>query len=411
MTTSKCEIVKDNEHYNLYINRLQIKDDSGEYIIRAENELGITVCKTILNVESSGSNTKPRFSRLLPVRQEVIPGQSSKLECEVIADEPIKFQWYVNGIQITRSAPEYMIEDLEPMKSTLTIPIVKREMIPSEVKVRATTAKGASIVSTTIIEMSAETKEYEKGIRMPLRLIQPLQPTIRPKVDEDVVLIVAAESVPQAEINWVISNPETARRSEITPILDQTNSMRSISQLIIHNYNPALDSGVIVQAIVRTLDEELVTTCELQEEEEKEEPKTYTTSFTRSLQSEMEVMETHKVVLECSVQPQETSFDFKWYCSGIEVSPEAFKEIRVENGRSCSTLIIERAEKKHEGTVVVEVLSPQGERLVSTCNLHVVPSKTRMDVVHPSLVETSEIRRQSSTILIPKQTSIVQELE
>ncbi|KAL5968626.1 Obscurin, partial [Taenia solium] len=163
-------------------------------------------------------------------------------------------------------------------------------------------------------------------------------------------------------------------------MFDQAYPTRSISQLTIHDFTPATDSGVTVKAVARTVDEELVTTCELRAPEEREvpereKPERFIAEFTHSLQPHLEVQETHKVILECSVQAPEGPVDFKWYRSGIEISPETVKEITIESGASRSILTIERVERKHEGPVTVEVIYPQGEKLVSTCDLHVVPQK------------------------------------
>ncbi|EUB61842.1 hemicentin [Echinococcus granulosus] len=233
--------------------------------------------------------------------------------------------------------------------------------------------------------MSTTKVECIKNSQVPLRFIQPLAPTVTPNIGEDVVLIAAVESVPQAEINWVISNPETARRCEIVPMLDQAYPTRSISQLTIHDFNAITDSGVTVKAVARTADQELVTTCELRAPEEREitereKPERFIAEFMHSLRPHLEVQETHKVVLECGVQAPEGPVTFKWYWSGIEVSPDTFKEITIERSASYSVLTIERVERKHEGLVTVEVIYPQGEKLVSTCDLHVVPQKPLTEV-------------------------------
>ncbi|VDM28113.1 unnamed protein product, partial [Hydatigera taeniaeformis] len=164
-------------------------------------------------------------------------------------------------------------------------------------------------------------------------------------------------------------------------MFDQAYPTRSISQLTIHEFNPVVDSGVTVKAVARTVDEELETTCELRAPEEREKPKRFIAEFTHSLQPHLEVQETHKVILECSVQAPEGPVEFKWYRSGIEISPEVFREITIERSASRSILTIERVEKKHEGPVTVEVTYPQGEKLVSTCDLHVVPQQPLTEVV------------------------------
>uniref|UniRef100_A0A5K3EN35 Ig-like domain-containing protein n=1 Tax=Mesocestoides corti TaxID=53468 RepID=A0A5K3EN35_MESCO len=375
---SKCELIVDevNERYVLLINKLRVKDDAGEYMIRAENELGITVCKTILNLECTGPSSSLRFIQPLPERTVVQPGSPVTLGCEVAADESVNFQWYLNGIEIPRTAPDFVIDDSEPMRCSFTIPEVKSEMVPGKIHVQATTSNGASVNSTSILETQVTPQDYVPSTTVPLQFVQPLQPNVMPHVGEDVVLITAVESVPHAEITWVVDNPETAKRCEIAPLIDQYHPTRTISQITIHEFNPLIDDNVTIRAIAKNLDKEITTSCELHATQEKDKPEKFIAHFTRNLEPLVEVREAHKVVLECAVQPTEAPLDFKWYFNGIEVSSKLFSEIVIEKRRFQSTLTIERAETKCTGTVNVEVVYPQGEKLLSTCKLYVIPQSS-----------------------------------
>ncbi len=196
--TTKYELIVEeiNEHYTLLVHNLRVKEDAGEYVIRAENELGVTMCKTVLNVERVGPASAPRFIRPLPERTPVQPGSPATLECEVQAEEPVTFQWYVNGIEIPRTAKEFVIEEDTTRKvSSLTIPIVKPEMVPGDVLVQATAPDGASVVSTSILEMQATSQEYLPPATKPLRFIQPLQPVLVPQTGEDVSMIAVVDSI------------------------------------------------------------------------------------------------------------------------------------------------------------------------------------------------------------------------
>ncbi|VDN97244.1 unnamed protein product, partial [Rodentolepis nana] len=194
--SSKYEVMVDKPagSYTLFLHNLRTKEDDGEYIIRAENELGISVCKTILNVERIDHRSQIQFTMPLPAKKEVTIGQPSEIECEANSDEPVKFQWFINGIEIQRTAPEYIIQDIGLSKSTLVIPVVKQEMINKEIKVKALTSKGESEVSTTIVDKKATTedvkipvkvtKNYDKPDGTPrptlLRFVQPLEPNMVP---------------------------------------------------------------------------------------------------------------------------------------------------------------------------------------------------------------------------------------
>ncbi|KAL5965329.1 Muscle M-line assembly protein unc-89, partial [Taenia solium] len=133
-TTSKSKIVEENvkEHYILSINDLHEEEDAGEYIIRAENELGITVSKTEIKVEPTGPSATEIFSKQLPGKTWITVGQKITFECETVPKHPVKFQWYINGVEIFTTTKDIIIEEKENTKSTLTIPIVKKEKIPRD---------------------------------------------------------------------------------------------------------------------------------------------------------------------------------------------------------------------------------------------------------------------------------------
>ncbi|VDN43041.1 unnamed protein product, partial [Dibothriocephalus latus] len=178
--TSKYELVVEQpeDRHIVYIHNLN-PSDAGEYIVRAENELGVTACKTTITVGPQSTQAVPiHFSRPLPEKVTAQPGYSTTLECEVDAIAPVTFSWYVNGLEIEKTSPNFVILE-EVNRSTMTIQVVPSAMLPGEVSVAAQTPDGASVVSTTILQMqvvpspelgSPETTDFT----LPLRFIQTL---------------------------------------------------------------------------------------------------------------------------------------------------------------------------------------------------------------------------------------------
>ncbi|KAG5445732.1 Muscle M-line assembly protein unc-89, partial [Clonorchis sinensis] len=163
--TSKHELLIDRttHSYTLYIHDLNAFD-IGEIMVRAENELGVTVCQTHLEMEIvDGQVVEPRFLRQPPERVQVSPGEPARLECEVESQPPVAFRWYLDGMQLDRNvAPYRVLEDTN--RTTLIIPRLEPTALPTEVKVEAAAPTGTKIVSTSVIEMMASTAEADRPI-------------------------------------------------------------------------------------------------------------------------------------------------------------------------------------------------------------------------------------------------------
>ncbi|VDM30429.1 unnamed protein product, partial [Hydatigera taeniaeformis] len=178
-TKSKDKRVEENvnDDYVFFINEVN-KEDAGEYIIRAENELGISVCKTEIRVESLGPKTKVLFSKPLPQKRIITVDHKTIFECEAIAKQPIKFLWYIDEKEIDTTTRDVVVKTEGQRKSTLIMPATQKENIPKEITVKAITTDGDYAKSTTKIE-------YMESKRVPLRFVQPLQPTVAPSIGED----------------------------------------------------------------------------------------------------------------------------------------------------------------------------------------------------------------------------------
>ncbi|KAF5394686.1 hypothetical protein PHET_10642, partial [Paragonimus heterotremus] len=163
--TAKQELSVDQatHTYTLYIHDLNAFD-VGEILVRAENELGVTVCQSVLELEVlDGQIVEPRFVRHPPERVHISPGQAAQLECEVEAIPPVTFRWYLDGTQVDhqqlqQTQKTYQCRVVEETnRTTLIIPRLEPSRLPAQVKVEAAAPTGTKIVSTTVIEMMAST--------------------------------------------------------------------------------------------------------------------------------------------------------------------------------------------------------------------------------------------------------------
>ncbi|KAL3314822.1 hypothetical protein Ciccas_006549 [Cichlidogyrus casuarinus] len=156
--SEKYELVVDNNRYQLFVNGVD-SFDAGQLLARAENELGVAVtCTTVkIDLPQSQEAIEPRFIKALPERIQVKPGDSAKFDCEVEANPPVNFRWFVNGIIVLPQDQRYKVSNALN-SSTLIIPKLKREDLPGKVSIQAASPLGTQIVSTTIMEMVASTE-------------------------------------------------------------------------------------------------------------------------------------------------------------------------------------------------------------------------------------------------------------
>ncbi|CAH8869263.1 unnamed protein product, partial [Trichobilharzia szidati] len=214
----------------LYIDRsthtytLSIHDlnafDIGEIMVRAENELGVTMCSSVLELEIvDGKIVEPRFVRQPPERIELQPGDSARLECEVESEPPVTFRWYLNGLQLDQTAKQFkVLEDTN--RTTLIIPSVQPEILPSQVTIEAAGQTGTKIVTSSVLVMMAKTDditETEPEKQLPeLRFTRQLPTHLTySEKDEAITLEVEVDrpeesftDVPQPVFSWYLNGIE-----------------------------------------------------------------------------------------------------------------------------------------------------------------------------------------------------------
>lgn len=212
--------------YTLYVYDLNAFD-VGEIMVRAENEFGVTMCHSSLDLEIvDGQLIEPRFVKQLPDRMEVRPGQMARLECEVEAQPPVTFRWYLNDQQIDQTMKEYrMVEEVN--RTILIIPKIESDSLPTKVKLEAAGPTGTKIVSTSVMEMMASTgvadvsfttPSMETQISEPLRFLRHLPTTVTfddhtETLQFDVEVNEVPVEQPQPVFSWYINNVQLFPRA------------------------------------------------------------------------------------------------------------------------------------------------------------------------------------------------------
>ncbi|CAL8088024.1 unnamed protein product [Calicophoron daubneyi] len=285
--SAKQELLVDRatHSYTLYIRDLNAFD-VGEIMVRAENELGVTMCTSVLELDIiEGQLVGPRFVRQLPERLEVRPGDTARLECEVESQPPVGFRWYVNGLQLDRTTKEYQVlEDVN--RTTLVIPRIEVGDLPTLVKIEAAAQTGTKIVSTSVIEMIASADQtdtfYEKPVEVvtretPIRFTKQLPQVFvidreRHKVTLEVEIEkpadMMAETSPKPVFSWYMNGIELF----LTPTGEQSDRYHITqdsawhSRLVIDQPSE-IDVGDITCAVSRvssTGEERVLSTCHIE---------------------------------------------------------------------------------------------------------------------------------------------------
>uniref|UniRef100_A0A5K4FFR8 Nesprin-1 n=1 Tax=Schistosoma mansoni TaxID=6183 RepID=A0A5K4FFR8_SCHMA len=275
--TAKRELYIDEatHTYTLHIHDLNAFD-VGEIMVRAENELGVTMCSSVLELEIiDGKIVEPRFIRQPPERIELQPGDSAQLECEVESQPPVTFKWYLNGLQLDQSNKRFkLLEDIN--RTTLIIPSVQKDILPSEVTIEAAGQTGTKIVTSSILVMTAKTDDLSIPEPPELRFTRQLPSNLSyGEMDETIILDVEIDKpeissieLPKPTFSWYMNGidifllpPEKKpERYNVT----QDNPWHS--RLTI-NKPGTLDSGEITCFVTRltgTKEEKIYTSCNLE---------------------------------------------------------------------------------------------------------------------------------------------------
>uniref|UniRef100_A0A803SYW7 Ig-like domain-containing protein n=1 Tax=Anolis carolinensis TaxID=28377 RepID=A0A803SYW7_ANOCA len=78
-----------------------MKEDSGAYTFKVENEFGSSTCEAVLTV--LGQSIPPSFTKKLPKMDKIL-GSSIHMECKVSGSLPITAKWFKDGKEMPDSA-------------------------------------------------------------------------------------------------------------------------------------------------------------------------------------------------------------------------------------------------------------------------------------------------------------------
>jgi titin len=199
--------------------------DSGDYMLRAQNELGDCTWKTTLNIKSSSkvvqlpqgtqeisihtrqtqqtlmqqqhvtiADVAPTFSAPLPPETTVNERSTARLEANIDATPAPRITWHVNGQEVKPSI-KYTIS-VEGKRSTLLIKNITNQDT-GVYTCRAVSGLGEAITSTTLYVIR---KEASVGPEIP-KFMLPLQ-NCEAYDGEEVILTCTVTGRPKPEVHW-----------------------------------------------------------------------------------------------------------------------------------------------------------------------------------------------------------------
>ncbi|KAA3671155.1 uncharacterized protein DEA37_0004329 [Paragonimus westermani] len=436
--TAKQELSVDQatHTYTLYIHDLNAFD-VGEILVRAENELGVTVCQSVLELEVlDGQIVEPRFVRHPPERVHVSPGQAAQLECEVEAIPPVTFRWYLDGAQVDhqqlqQTQKTYQCRVVEETnRTTLIIPRLEPSRLPTQVKVEAAAPTGTKIVSTTVIEMMASTDvtDVTFGEAMqtipreqspppsPLRFTRKLQPqlsldrkldSISFDVEVEQPLPDQLSTVPIPVFSWyrngidiLLEKPErdTERRYDV--VKDHPWHSR-----LTINRPDRVDSGEITCMVSRVSvsgEEVIYTTCVLDlaypPTETPTKPESVTTElkmtpqFSQSLPAKISPIEGSTVVLDVTARGIPVP-ELEWTVSSMETVArcEIMPTERIDEATVASRLVLREFQRADRDAVIEVKASSELGHVTTSCQLEAPPETSRPEKLQFSKLLVPEL--------------------
>ncbi|THD24670.1 Titin [Fasciola hepatica] len=395
--SAKHEILIDQatHTYTLYVHDLNAFD-VGEIMVRAENEFGVTMCHSSLELEVlDGQVVEPRFVIQPPDRVQVQPGQTARLECEVEAQPPVTFRWYLNGLQVDQTMKQYRVVE-EVNRTTLIIPKIESASLPTQVKVEAAAPTGTKIVSTSVMEMMASTDTtdisfskapLETRIQEPLQFKRQLPANITfGDQTETLQFDVEVNEIPsektQPVFSWHLNGVELFPQSlQGQPERFHVTQRHPTHSNLIIDRPSHMDSGELTCTITRTSDigeEKIRSTCSLDfkyPEVPKPEEKvitevSITPQFEQSLPATVSPTFGSDVVLLVTVKGSPTP-NVNWGVSSPETAQrcEIIPGEQVDKYSTQYKMILHDFQQSDRNTVIEAVASSELGQVTSVCQL------------------------------------------
>lgn len=204
--------------------------DNGDYILRAENDIGVAMSKSVLKYDQPMILA---FKNPLPEKLDVKLKDSLKIICEIEpVNEPVSFTWHLNGIRLEPSEKTYQLTTGQ-FHSHLFIKEVNESHF-GEISVEVD-SKFGKLVSTCILEMIPfEVTEsiHVNNITIPI-FTKPLKPQEVYRPTEQAILNVEIECKEPTTFNWYSNGIklEPSKKFEIRVAPDNHQSELIINQL------------------------------------------------------------------------------------------------------------------------------------------------------------------------------------
>lgn len=388
--SKKFEILRGVNEVTLIVHNVQ-DSDAGEYILKAENDLGVSTIKSHVVIDEFAPTEPvvtqtatqelkiappmPRFTEILPPIMHVHPNKSMILSTKVEKQIPVIFKWYHEGLEITPSPNVHILNTAET--SELRIDRVQDDDKGHYI-CEVTSPEGHKIKTTCTIdfvEPSILGPHFKEPLKSSVTIIpsKPL-PVLHCSIEQD-------EDVPMEEVefHWYLDGKQIS--PETMQIVKLKSTTTGTSELQFIDFSPEYIGTYTCEAVSHAgrtasschVDLQLETPIISAKPKQAEMPP----RFKKPLKPKLKVPKRTTVVLECEVEAV-PSANFRWYMNGVAVDNSRQVEVRL--GDNKSELVLHSVEPHQSGDITVEAISPLG-RAVSVCRLEVMDTPEELKFV------------------------------
>uniref|UniRef100_A0A1I8GNE9 Ig-like domain-containing protein n=1 Tax=Macrostomum lignano TaxID=282301 RepID=A0A1I8GNE9_9PLAT len=423
-TSKKHEIVENQGSVTLLIYNVQA-NDAGAYILKVQNDLGVTTCKTHLTVDMHQAHINIPFSELkqkqqskmtfhidkVPLQQLVnlmssvefslkflqplaeqyrVPeNKTTSLYCEVQSEPPAQFKWFVNGIEIMPSNHDFKVHTERNVSELKMLQLRQQPHEKTELVVEAATPRGkiTSVAQVIVSKEASDLETFTSSATITPTFKMPLEPVVVTQPKKATVLEVEVEAHPPADFRWFKNG------IEITP--SQKFEIRRPSQHRSELHIRSADLSDMGQYTVEATSAIGRATCNtvLQVGDELAEPALVTEEVrlqqVSALHNVIRALKRSTALLFCSVTGTQEPVSFRWLVQGEEVQQSDKFAIKSDGHRS--ELAIRKVDESDVGDYICEVTSSIGQ-VQAVTKLEVIEEETTGETasVEPQTVVASQ---------------------
>uniref|UniRef100_A0A1I8JGT9 Titin n=1 Tax=Macrostomum lignano TaxID=282301 RepID=A0A1I8JGT9_9PLAT len=423
-TSKKHEIVENQGSVTLLIYNVQA-NDAGAYILKVQNDLGVTTCKTHLTVDMHQAHINIPFSELkqkqqskmtfhidkVPLQQLVnlmssvefslkflqplaeqyrVPeNKTTSLYCEVQSEPPAQFKWFVNGIEIMPSNHDFKVHTKRNVSELKMLQLRQQPHEKTELVVEAATPRGkiTSVAQVIVSKEASDLETFTSSATITPTFKMPLKPVVVTQPKKATVLEVEVEAHPPADFRWFKNG------IEITP--SQKFEIRRPSQHRSELHIRSADLSDMGQYTVEATSAIGRATCNtvLQVGDELAEPALVTEEVrlqqVSALHNVIRALKRSTALLFCSVTGTQEPVSFRWLVQGEEVQQSDKFAIKSDGHRS--ELAIRKVDESDVGDYICEVTSSIGQ-VQAVTKLEVIEEETTGETasVEPQTVVASQ---------------------